>query len=524
MSYVERKSFDKLPNDIILQLIPLMDQSSRLNLALAFPQRFLNEDPVVGAFIFNIFRYDAEQQVLKHSHATSAKAKYIQPILYTAIKNGTDIPMIKKIINQYKEECPASINGIWGQHPIQCPPPLFFAATLGRPLAVSLLLNEGADSTQRYGNEVVGTADPGQTAIEGAMKVGFQIRSRGSIEHRAIEDCASILYAREPSIHDPVLQLVSLGCESPVALAVKAGFLRLAKAILEPADPTVKRDLQTQLHLLLSVAIKYQRSDADRDMVEYLVSIGAPLVDSPQRRNLRRRFDDTLVKRALNKGHPNTAAFLLDLHVDQNVRFDFGWGIDTRGLETKLPFVKALYRAMSREGNYFRNVECTSTWLCKYLLTLFIGEKTKTEATAWLIEQGVSTVEHLWHAVTVRNIAAINSLLEAGHPIDATMPIHPDEVEITALEYALSMEDWNLAHLLRSRGADLALVSETAKLRACGALGHTDEGPYSEIHRRALFGMLEPEYFGTQLTYDELLAKTRYQRGLLRDHPSVSQL
>ncbi|KAI3321087.1 hypothetical protein HD806DRAFT_537741 [Xylariaceae sp. AK1471] len=509
-------SFDKLPNDILVQLIPLMDPSSRLNLALAYPERFLNEDPVVGAYICNMFKYDAEQQVLKHNCQTSVEEDYTKPILYAAIDSDAEISLVGKIVKYYKDECPTSISGIWGQYPAKFPPPLFFAATLGKPEVVSLLLDEGADPTSKYGNKWEGTPLTG-TAFEAAIDAGFRLASQGSIKHQAIEDCALILYDRGLSIKDHVIQLRTLDLGSLVAQAVKAGFLKLTKAILDQTAHITKEDLkQYVLYPSLSVACTFQASDDYRDMIEYLLSIGAPLADpvlqrqSPfgpiidpiQRHGPCYRFCDTHVRSAIDIGHAKTATFLLNLYVDQNIRLDFGdsSSIQTENFGISLAFVQALYRAMDREVNNSEKVE--RNWFHEKLLSWLITGGSKSAATEWLIGQGVSDVWHVWQAVEEKNRAAIDALLQAGHSVNTSKPLLGGS-QMTLLGYALWTFDWDMACLLIRRGADVALLSEAIKSRLSKEFEHIYQMPYVQSNYAVTPDMLKPEYIATQPVDEE---------------------
>lgn len=407
----KRSTWVDTPPEVLLQIVSELDPLSQLNVAIAYPEIFLRPG-------FNIFRQDAEQQVRKYNPLLRTPVPFTEtpetwPLLWTAIKNDIDIQFIKDMLNIYMSICPTSIDGIWGEYFTALPPPLTFAAAMGRPQVISLLLEKGANPYRHctnhifptgflpncdcrleltnhaqcatYGRPLDPTSDsedtPCLTSMMAVLAEGIQLSSPASIQAQALEECAMILYDKGVP-----LPLASLPSPDPLILLVanitRAGFCRLARTVLDPLVPLKQGEpaFRVTMYRILLDACWNQPSDDDRAIIEYLVSIGAPLVPDS---NL---YFDSAAHTSVIHGHMKTAAFLLDQHADQRLSLDYS-DISWRASGNTVPFVKALYRAMEG-GNHLHQGREVSTQALHSLLLKAAVKAGDEPAVQWLTEQG----------------------------------------------------------------------------------------------------------------------------------------
>ncbi|KAI1129891.1 hypothetical protein F5Y10DRAFT_263630 [Nemania abortiva] len=466
-----------MPAELLLEVLSNLDPLSRINAAIAHPAVFLRPG-------FNVFVQDAEDQIRRRRGNTTSDELFPRPLLYTAIEADVGVEEIAHILGAYVSIYPASINGLWCDSPTFVPPPLSWAAWLGKPQVVSLLLDEGANPSRlcnpdhftqwrimfkscalQYYNhdqcQFVRDIRPVQTdcasALTAATFKGLQLEI-GSVEHQAVEECAAILYRRGPGI--PFADLDAL--QRQIVFPIQSGFGGLVRTILDTFVAFHQENpgfSTTVLREILRLACMHQKAE-DRTIIEYLLGIGAPLVDQNTGHGLP-NFAQTDVARLITaNGYKATPVWLLNRYADQGVLFNYSQLPKLVQCEYMLPYVQALYRVMSQENQTYRGRPVLSRFLHDALLTEAI-DTSQTPAIRWLLEQKVGSSEHVHHAIDIRDKTALLLLLEAGHGVSGM--VDQDDAGRTPLEHALVVENWDAAGVLVLRGADASLVSLATK-------------------------------------------------------------
>ncbi|KAJ8125514.1 hypothetical protein O1611_g8125 [Lasiodiplodia mahajangana] len=445
-----------------------MDHVSRFNVAMANPEVF-------ACSTFNIFEQDVWSQVrMRQANGPVIETRETWPLLYTAIENDIDIQAMAQVIRIYATVYPDSIDGIWGTL-TAIPPPIVFAAGLGKPEIVTLLLDEGADAHRRCSARLFNPnlRDSGPCTLRDFNHAECQPRviedhrcttvlraasrratryAKGSIEHQAAEECALILY-RRGLLEDQGQIIVD---------AVHGQFDRFLREVVD-LSLTLNRGQQNQalgieLWQGLQTACMIQPHDNDRTLIDYLVGAGAPLID-PRLERLP-EFRATGVNYLISRNHPKTAVFLLNCYADQGVLLDYSPFYLVRG-EYALPYVQGLYRLMSQPNQTLGNVRVSSRQLHGLLLKKSMNNF-ESQAVQWLVEQGrVGSVQHIHHAITMGNRVALRILVEAGHPVNGTVELH--RIQRTPLELALMKNEFDMAIFLINQGANPRLLRDSTR-------------------------------------------------------------
>ncbi|KAI8628467.1 hypothetical protein F5Y19DRAFT_476451 [Xylariaceae sp. FL1651] len=286
---------------------------------------------------------------------------------------------IERIIDTYKSICETSINGIWGNFLTPYPPPLTFAAEFGKPNVATLLLKKGADPSMRY------------------------------CSYRDIRSGCTLARFAHGETREPMTCLGGSSCQTALTIA-----MRKAAKLPSPCSSRHQDFEDCALVLRNTMAstpyseFLLKEEDDCRDVIEYLVKIGAPLLLyslSYEDDDKSEVDSDAHVYTALDLDHPKTAIYFLALHIQ-----------------------------VIEEGNSY-------------------------PACSWLIEQGISTTEHMQSAIEYENKEAL--LLEVGWS-DRSLATDASE-RMSPLEIALTQRPWRMAYFLISKGADPALVSAKCK-------------------------------------------------------------
>ncbi|KAI0877397.1 hypothetical protein GGS24DRAFT_447653 [Hypoxylon argillaceum] len=423
------------------------------------------------------------------------------------------------MLRAYVSACPTSIDGVWSSYLTTLPPPLTFAAELGRPQVVSLLLDHGADPYRSDGTAIFGSSfcshgcnllgfnhkcprqdAPGYaidtastTAMSAVLHAGFRLRP-GSTEHQATEECAMVLYSRGVALPFDfvVLSTRYFALRQQVQKPIKAGFLRLIRAFI---DPVASREqggtaFRIALYYMLQTACEFQYSDDHRGVIDYLLEIGAPLAypDSVETIYFLRTNAYRMIARF---DHPMTGVFFINLYIEQHMSFDFE-NMALYGSTHYLEYTQALYRLMSTGNQFFAGERVSAKRLHDFLLLEAINNF-EYPAIAWLTEQGVGSRMHLPNAISLGHLSLVEALMQTG-----ACSVHDlMEDQWTPLELALQFEEWKVAALLISLGGDPSLVSEETKQLMLGDFQRIFPMTYEESQQTITPDMLQPEYFGT---------------------------
>ncbi|KAI0909518.1 hypothetical protein F4823DRAFT_638850 [Ustulina deusta] len=431
---------DQIP-EVLLGIISHLNDSSRINLAIAYPEVFLRPG-------FNIFEQDAEMQVRRQdiqlgdltpfdsSDPEDYNDKVVEvegmirdrrPLLYTAIENNISIPVIREILRAYRNICATSIDGIWSNmtdpsvdYLTLYEIPLIFATGLAKPHVVSLLLDEGANpwlhasiDTRTRKNIHAQCQHGADTSCTTAMQVAF-FRAAWFLQNcQALEECALLLNGSGVpflmrSQNDGWVRDKFLDQLSP---PLEAGFDRIVRAIVDP-EATLRNEQEPFREVLATAlrrACSCQKQDDGIDIIEHLVFKGAPLIrDSilpPGERIIP--FEQTLVGTALSHDSFRTAAFLLEYHICTYVPIDFeslafnylhelefGYLDSFDVSEGLLRIVKDLYGAMIHAAgggfSFLRGRKASFEELHSCLLTEVIFARNPA-TTQWLITKIVET-------------------------------------------------------------------------------------------------------------------------------------
>ncbi|KAI0548040.1 hypothetical protein F4679DRAFT_597083 [Xylaria curta] len=524
-----------IPPELLLKILSKMDHSSRINVATAYPEVFLR----LG---FNVYLQDAEDQVKRQSRHTDntiplVVTRNMRPLIYQALEDDVNISVIEGMLRVYTEYCPTSINGVWAQSPTTLQSPLIHAAWLGRPQAVSLLLSMGANpllhcSPQIYRFPV--DADCQFSAYSHAvcqpLNQATQYHSTKCItalgaalfkastlkyieqKHRDLESCALMLYkagvpipterAQPPLAHDTALQ-------QKIDLPIRAGFCDLLQAILEPLVPSRRNDprFHALLYYGLTVAVNFQKRDDQRNIIDYLISIGSLIV--PTSTTLP-YFDHTPAHLASRLAHLKTANFFLNQYIDLGLTLEYKTFSLCKSPDT-LPFVQSLYSAMSR-GGYFQQQPASDKEHHEFLLGQAIRSKDDA-SVQWLVDQKVGTLTNVHYAIVRNNMPALRALIGAGLPVNTPtsitntpaskqmvvyLPFPTRETpEETPLNLALRLKTYPIACFLIHHGAKPSLVSDKEKKALIQDFEARYGMAYADSQPKASPGMLQPDYFRT---------------------------
>ncbi|KAI1118638.1 hypothetical protein F5Y14DRAFT_399249 [Nemania sp. NC0429] len=412
----QRSRLDITP-DVLLHIIEAADGLSQINLALAYPEIFLQP-------AFDIFVQDAEKQIRRYNSSSRTPVPFTEmfdslPLLLVAIENDVDVHVIDRILKACMSVCPTSVDGIWGEFYTALPPPLTVAAAMGKTQVLFLLLEMGADPTRRCGNYIFPTRflanrhcqlegsnhdecvyygpamdreQPyGQdtyclTPLMAALAKGYGLDTAGSTQALALEDCAMVLYGKGARLplgdifsFEPFLQqMVNL---------TRAEFVRFTKGILDsmimnPRIPSNSRyiDYEHTLHGLLFDSCFTQKSDDNREMIEYLVDMGGLLVEDTH------RYMCCAAATSARISHWETATYLVDKTREEGHSFDFRkFSLRFRGCT--LPYVQAVYRLMQRGNHKVDGVEVSTERLHCLLLKSAMEARIRP-AVQWLRDQG----------------------------------------------------------------------------------------------------------------------------------------
>ncbi|KAI0467538.1 hypothetical protein F4859DRAFT_525206 [Xylaria cf. heliscus] len=545
---IQRATWFQQAPEVLLEILSKMDQSSRIEIAIAYPEVFLRPG-------FNIFLQDAEDQVRRHNRQDPAIPLFItrntRPLLYPAIDRDMNISVIENMLRVYTNYCPSSIDGIWGQSPSTLPPPLIHAVSLGRSQIVSLLLNLGANPRLRCGPHNYRLAIPADCSLSAfsheqcqpvnpatqpnatgcitplavALFKGIDLRSHDS-EHRALEDCALILYnagAPLPTGGTQFNPAIDSDLEQQIYYPIRAGFCNLVRAILDPLIPLRQGQIgfRTILYYGLTCAINFQKSDDIRDIIEYLVGIDSFLIHPghqlPYHGNTHAHLASTL-------GHYKTATFLLDRYIGQGVPLDFE-SFELLRSGDLTPFVQTLYRAMNG-GGFIGTRAASTNDLHEYLLSKVIRSKDDA-SVQWLVDQKAGTSINVHYAIIQGNISALRALILAGLPINTITNISMDTAlrlgfyttfsasgmfMETPLNLALRLKRWEMACLLIHHGADPSLISDPVKNDLPRDFSARYNMPIADGKQKITPAMLQREYFAT-IDSDRIFAMFYYVLG-----------
>ncbi|GAP92583.1 hypothetical protein SAMD00023353_8600100 [Rosellinia necatrix] len=480
--HVEGKnnSWLNITPDILLGIVARLDHISRINVAIAYPGIFLRPG-------FNIFLQDAEQQLRRQEIQRLTPFPYIErhdmrALIYTAIEQDVDLPVIKDMLDTYKSICPTSIDGIWGEYLTAVRPPLAFAAVLGKPQIVSLLVDEGADpflySCRPNINDISSMIPHScvlsgfvharcqsdglrmerslcTTAMTGIFLLEIYPREPDGAIHMRREECAARLYIRGVPIPwgpEPEDGVPDITLYRQLANPVRARFLRLVKVILEPLIPDRGGDPEFNNLLLfaLQTAVDFQAYDNNIEMIKYLVDIGAPLT-APGDQVYR-----TLAVDSANNGNLKTAKYLLDLYLERGLTFEDMGFIITKHEDT-LALVQTLYRLLGRSSGRPAHIHHAE------LLTDAIYAR-DIPSVGWLIEQGAARPHHMALAIINEDIATLCYLLEGGmSPNDVLLDRNDEYNSWSPLEYAIVAASWPSVRILIQHGARPSSVSALCK-------------------------------------------------------------
>ncbi|KAI1741540.1 hypothetical protein F4680DRAFT_464569 [Xylaria scruposa] len=523
------------PPEMLLMYLSNMDPSSRINVANAYPEVFLRPG-------FNVYLQDAEDQARTQNNHTDPTVPLVvtpnkRPLLYQALEDGVDISIIEGMLRVYTDFLPTSINGVWGQSPTTPPAPLIHAAWLGRSRAVALMLRMGANPLVRCGPQNYRSAVTADcqfaayshavcqlsyqatqphrtnciTALGAALFKAITLKSIGQ-EHRDLESCALMLYRAGVPIptegaHPPATPNIAL--RQKIDFPIRAGFFDLLQAILEPVVHLRRNDphFREILYFGLTVAVNFQKSDDQRNIIDYLISSGSRILPS----TTIPYFDNTPAHFASRLAHFKTANFFLNQYINLGTPLEYG----TFGLyrsPDRLPFVQSLYRAMSR-GGFLDFQPAAAKVLHEYLVGQAIRDIDDASVIQWLADQKVTTLLNVHYAILRNNMPALRALIGAGLPVNAQTSItspaalrrmafyvpYPTRAtsEETPLNLALRLKMYQMACFLIHRGAKPSLISDKVKKALIEDFQVRYGMAYADSTPKASPAMLQPDYFTT---------------------------
>ncbi|KAI0446338.1 hypothetical protein F4803DRAFT_568368 [Xylaria telfairii] len=500
------------PPELLLMILSDMDHTSRLQAAIAYPEVFLRPG-------FNIYVQDAADQARRqrlHPDPTEPLITHRNawPLLYTAIENKMDISVIESLLRVYIDYCATSIDGIWGQALTNVPTPLMWATMQGNLQVVSLLLDWGADPLLLRGprgytaGHVVdcslsnfihaqcqpldeGTQITGSsciTALGAALLQGIDIGSRDS-HHQGVEECALLLYTIGLPIPSGGNMLAALATQ--LYFPVRAGFLSLVEALIDSVAPQQRgrSTFRNSIYYGLTCAVNFQKNDDFRSIIDYLLSVGAPLVREP----VNRIHANTHAHVAYGLGHLRTATLFLEKYFAHGrIRLNYS-AFKLYNSPDLMPFVRALYRAMGAGGSVdgpVGTIQLAANQLHQSLLAWATADG-QEEAVEWLVDQGAGSLINVLFAIVMNNNESLSILVRSGviingigtvsYEIGSKFGLHggPGRVWNTdpesPLNLALRLQRWEMACFLIQFGADPTLVTDDVKQTLIGEY-HTQYG------------------------------------------------
>ncbi|KAI0151842.1 hypothetical protein GGR57DRAFT_503767 [Xylariaceae sp. FL1272] len=464
MADTRANGFGLIPSEIIRRIFSILRPMDRINLALSSPRVFLSEN-------YDMLDAEAHEQALAQVLSEGDAwyfSRYLErlynepirvPIIYAAIKNSVEVSVIKDLIHAYKPVCGDNIvSGFWGPYPSKNPPLLITAGESGRLDVVSLLLEEGADPNALYGSNHVACSHAGFTHNWCHPPRGVAQRHHcrtvlnhilhspkiktlppGCPAHEVTEDIAVLLWKHGARLSLGTLgppfqrrhgmgferQLIASELHWRLRWAIKLDMRKLVQIIWEEDEEISLLRTRAHFHteLLFScavLAIQRKKSDDRLATLQYLISIGAPLVSSlliPSKGGA----STCLLEWALAREHRQTAAYLLECHVEMNVPIQWE---SLRGRDelfqhrikncpsnnSLLPlfFVQMLYEGFSTLKLSQWYPGRTNRDLHNELLTHhMLKEGGAREICSWLVAQGVGNARHLAMAITKRRFFLI---------------------------------------------------------------------------------------------------------------------
>ncbi|KAI1827347.1 hypothetical protein F4861DRAFT_536232 [Xylaria intraflava] len=452
--------------EILLSIIGYVNSHDRIALAIALPKIFLRPT-------FNIFRLDAEQQVARQNRMATTplvETEDTVPLLHAAIEFDDDISVIEEIVKIYKSVCPTSIDGIWGEQLTAVKPPLAWAAEVGNPLVVSLLLDEGADPLLKNGLKTYENPRAQNCALSGFIHdksidrtlytARVYFRDAIDTDFLDLEECAMILHNRGGGFQyrpQPDAR-VEASFQEVIYYPIIAGFSRLVQAILDPMIEVKRGEpvFQMNLYHALQTAWSFQKFDDEQDTIKYLLSIGAPL-DPLSFGNNARRVDLTYAALSFFRDRPKTGALLFDALIERQIPLEYGMLFQRRHRASEhlsIPFAQSLYHVMNKGNNFYNQKKISARDLHRKLLTFLLSSETAEGATTYLIEQGVGDAMHLYTAIVELNEPAVTAFLEHGFSINEPIGQPPEIPAQFPLEISLNLGNLDMSKFLIRNGAN----------------------------------------------------------------------
>lgn len=156
-----------MSNELQIYILGHVDRVSQINLAVAFPERYLSDD-------LNIYVLDAHFQVRLQDIPPLEESDATIPLLIHAIRNRFHVDVIRQIITIYEQVVTdpdhRGIDSIWGPLSREIPTPLHEAIRTNRLDVVDLILQHSANPRVRF-QTLLNT--PRSNAPEICNRVGF---------------------------------------------------------------------------------------------------------------------------------------------------------------------------------------------------------------------------------------------------------------------------------------------------------------------------------------------------------------
>ncbi|KAI2636738.1 hypothetical protein GGS21DRAFT_45623 [Xylaria nigripes] len=503
MSYESRHRFTSRldqPPEILLLILSHLGEMDCLHLAYSLPEIFLSPG-------FHIIRLDAEEEVKRQADQSwipIVETEHRLPLLYTAIKHFPE-RVVEDIVREYKRVCPASIDGIWNGVSSDYPSPLTFAAELGKPSVVSILLNEGADHSLKYYSQRPGGMGAPQCTLAGhihteceynadqvpivtsicATAIDRTIKSANLVTegidkalHQNLEECAMLLYSRGARFRGGRIYTglrTDGGFHASIYFPALVGFDRLCRVILDPivhnVPPQGMEQFGMALYELIKSCLTAQKYDQENGIIKYLLSIGAPLADP--RSDGRVHIDLNLASKALVAGKRRTAQLLFNEYTKRQIPLEYTHLIpQVRGshwpylitpdlrnsLHGTFPagFIECVYRTMKNGNNLLSSEPANTVRLHKDLLRSVIVWGT-TDGAEFLIRKGLADSSHMYLAILHEKMKIISLVIKSGISVNEPMELW-NLPRFYPLHLAIKVKSLKIINLILDAGADTSLI------------------------------------------------------------------
>ncbi|KAI1363380.1 hypothetical protein F5Y08DRAFT_354356 [Xylaria arbuscula] len=409
-----------LPVEIWLDVLPHLSQQSILNLAITYPKVFAGSS-------LNVFILDAKNQVL-----TNHKQK--DPLLYCCFRDEGRKSIHTSYMKKWHTDCYSAME---------------FALCYKQPKSFCDYANDNSGFVRAHEDEYRKNIEECAILLHAAGVPFFQsypwctikgvvterITANGSLNDESTDDeSTDDEFTDDGSTDDESITNYYSKCDwykdpfdyepdnfwirgryQKLLFPINRGFSRVFKAMVDPLLAREKDDeFQKELGRVLEVACVNQPWWADRKIIEYLVSVGAPLVADYGWANSYYQFigcvpdepiipfQETLVYKSVDSGRLKTAAFLLKRYVDNRMRLDFenlkfrscGGHDDDEILGSVKAFYDAMEVAARYEDAFLRGKKATAEDLhiCLLVEAVWVGHRPSTQ---WLLSQGVGLSEDL---------------------------------------------------------------------------------------------------------------------------------